>query len=151
MARIERDHTQAGHSGRGVGERQAAAERAAIADRGMGDERGGRRHQWRMMRDQFATQDIRMARAGPNPQYAGLDPNFAQLLDACDVDQQGRRRETEVQRRELDFARRQLFVRPRQARREAGYGVIDGGHARSYANFAGFTGFSHGVLLTGTI
>jgi hypothetical protein len=74
--------------GGGIGIGQAAADRAAVADRRMGDQRRGLGQQRRMPGDQRIAAELRMPGQRPDAQRAARDGDAPQRRDARDVDQQ---------------------------------------------------------------
>lgn len=85
--------------GCGIGERDTAAEGAAIADRGMGNERRRRVQQWRELGDQRLAQHFAMPRQRTDAQITAFAPDAAHLGDVSNVDQQPRRLQPQRQRR----------------------------------------------------
>ncbi len=81
-----------------VGERDRAADGAAVADCGMADMRHGRGDQRRMTRDLGRALGLGMANQRPDLDPAVLHHNVVEPVDAVDVDQQGGMAEPHIER-----------------------------------------------------
>ena len=100
---VER-HRAGRQFGGGVGERDAAAEGAAVADRGMGDMRHGVRDQRQMFGHKRRRQHLGMAGERADPHRPVLQRDAFQRVDAVDVDQEAGLGEPHVQRRHQALA-----------------------------------------------
>ena len=85
----ERQHAGR-HLGRRVGERDAAAERAAVADRHMRDVRHGLGDQRQVARDGRGAGHVHMAGQRPDAHLLAAQLDAGQGLQPVDVDQQAR-------------------------------------------------------------
>jgi len=88
-----------GEFGRRIGQRHAAADRAAIADGGMGDEGRSGRQQRRMGADERLGQRFGVAGEGADAQALPLSPDAAHFGNRGEVDENLRRLKPHRQRR----------------------------------------------------
>ena len=113
------EREQAGRQlGGRIGERDRAAERAAVADRRMADMRHGARDQRRVLRDDRRAFGRGVAHQGADLHAAVAARDAVETGNAVDVHQEARRVEPHVERGDQALAARQ-HARPVAARRAA--------------------------------
>ena len=103
--------------------RDRPAERAAVADLEVADERGRPREQRHRGRDLRARLDLGLRRARADPQLAGVPLDAAQLGDATDVDEVVEHREPQREHRHQALAAREhlrALAEPRDERDRVG-------------------------------
>ncbi len=95
------ERQQAGRQfGRGIGERDRAAERAAVADRGVGDMRQGQCEQRRMGGDKRRGEGLGMAHQRADAQPFPVKLDAVEAGNAVDVHQHARAREPHIEQRD---------------------------------------------------